>query len=77
LTGPINGKSYSSEMPSMADNNDRWIASALSYVRYQFGKTNHDKGLSPIVKPGEVKAIRKEDEGRKKPMTMKELASRK
>ena len=77
LTGPINGKSYSSEMPSMADNNDRWIASALSYVRYQFGKTNHDKGLSPIVKPGEVKAIRKEDEGRKTPMTMKELVSRK
>jgi glucose/arabinose dehydrogenase/mono/diheme cytochrome c family protein len=77
LTGPINGKSYSSEMPSMADNNDRWIASALSYVRYQFGKTNYDKGLSPIVKPGEVKAIRKEDEGRKTPLTSKELANRK
>ncbi|MEO8960233.1 MAG: c-type cytochrome [Ginsengibacter sp.] len=77
LKGPIDGKSYSSEMPSMADNNDRWIASALSYVRFQFGKTNHDKNLSPIVKPEEIKAIRKEDEGRKTPMTYKEIAIKK
>ncbi|MEO9003599.1 MAG: c-type cytochrome [Ginsengibacter sp.] len=77
LKGPIDGKSYSSEMPSMADNNDRWIASALSYVRFEFGKTNHDKNLSPIVKPDEIKAMRKEDEGRKTPMTYKEIAIKK
>jgi glucose/arabinose dehydrogenase/mono/diheme cytochrome c family protein len=76
LTGPVNGKSYSSEMPSMADNNDKWIASALSYVRYEFGKTNHDKGSSPVVKPAEVKAIRDMDEGRKTAVTTKELASK-
>ena len=77
LTGPIDGKSYSSEMPSMSNNNDRWIASALSYVRYEFGKTKHDNNLSPIVKPGEVKAIRNADGERKTPMTLKELAIKK
>ncbi|MCO5238679.1 MAG: c-type cytochrome [Chitinophagaceae bacterium] len=76
MTGPINGKSYSGEMPSMANNDDHWIASVLSYVRFQFGQTNHSKGYSPIVKPGEVKAIRKEDEGRKTPMTWRELSDK-
>lgn len=77
LTGPIDGKSYSSEMPSMSGNNNRWIASVLSYVRYEFGKTKQDKGLSPIVKPDEVKALREKDEGRKTPMTFKELSAKK
>ncbi|GAB3639856.1 DUF7133 domain-containing protein [Spirosoma arcticum] len=37
LSGPIDGKSYPTIMPSMADNNDEWIASVANYVRYEFG----------------------------------------
>jgi mono/diheme cytochrome c family protein len=37
LSGPIDGKTYPTIMPSMADNNDEWIASVANYVRYEFG----------------------------------------
>ena len=37
LEGPINGKQYSSVMPAMQDNSDEWIASVVSYIRYEFG----------------------------------------
>ncbi|HEX9957819.1 MAG TPA: c-type cytochrome, partial [Fibrella sp.] len=37
LTGPIEGKTYPTLMPSMADNNDEWIAAVANYIRFEFG----------------------------------------
>ena len=80
LTGPVNGKTYPVDMPSMGSNNDQWIASVLSYLRYDLGMTNRSFGpMSPqflsriLVKPEEVKKIRAQTVGRKKPWTMDEL----
>ncbi|GAB3945679.1 hypothetical protein GCM10028805_15170 [Spirosoma harenae] len=36
LTGPVEGKTYPTLMPSMAENNDEWLASVASYIRYEF-----------------------------------------
>ncbi len=33
MRGPVDGKTYPDMMPSMASNNDTWIASVLSYIR--------------------------------------------
>lgn len=80
LTGPVNGKTYPVDMPSMGSNNDQWIASVLSYVRYDLGMSNRSSGpMSPeflariMVKPDEVKKIRAQTTGRNKPWTMAEL----
>ena len=37
LSGPIDGKSYPTLMPPVADNTDEWIAAVANYVRYEFG----------------------------------------
>lgn len=37
LSGPIDDKTYPTLMPSMADNNDEWIASVANYIRFEFG----------------------------------------
>lgn len=37
LSGPIDGKTYPTLMPSMAENNDEWIASVANYIRFEFG----------------------------------------
>lgn len=47
LTGPIDGKEYASVMPAMEANSDEWIASIVSYIRYEFG------GKAPR-RPGEI-----------------------
>jgi len=47
LSGPVDGKTYSSVMPAMEANSDEWIASVLSYIRYEFG------GRAPRP-PGEI-----------------------
>jgi glucose/arabinose dehydrogenase/mono/diheme cytochrome c family protein len=47
LTGPIDGKKYASVMPSMEANSDEWIASVVSYVRYEYGG-------KPGRRPGEI-----------------------
>ena len=74
LAGPVNGKTYSSEMPSMAANSNGWIANVLSYARYQFGDNpKNKKSPSPIVTSGEVNKIRKENTGRNKAWTLEEL----
>ena len=78
LTGPVDGKTYPAEMPSMAANSDRWIARVLSYARYEFGNNHGDKGvLSPIVKPDEIKKIREENKSRNKAWTLEELKNKK
>ncbi len=74
LTGPVDGKTYPGEMPSMAANGDGWITEVLSYARYQFGnKPPGKKNISPVVKRDEVKKIREEMKGRDKPWTLEEL----
>lgn len=72
LKGPIDGKTYSSEMPAMNDNNDWWIASVLSYVRWEFNKEKNN-GVNAIVKPDEVKKLREENKDRKTSWTESEL----
>lgn len=47
LTGPVDGKNYSSVMPSMEANSDEWIASVVSYIRYEYGG-------KPPRRPGEI-----------------------
>ncbi|MBO0935225.1 c-type cytochrome [Fibrella sp. HMF5335] len=37
LSGPIDGKTYPTLMPPVADNTDEWIAAVANYVRYEFG----------------------------------------
>jgi glucose/arabinose dehydrogenase/mono/diheme cytochrome c family protein len=73
LSGPVDAKTYPSMMPSMEANNDEWIASVASYVRYEFGGRRR-RGVSPAVSPDDVKRIREEERGRKRPWTMRELA---
>ncbi len=53
LTGPVDGKTYASNlMPSMAANNDEWIASVLSYVRFEFGNMRGGGGAATIAGVG-------------------------
>ncbi|MDX2249129.1 MAG: c-type cytochrome [Bacteroidia bacterium] len=40
LSGPLDGKNYTSAMAPMRQNDDQWIADVLNYVRAEFG----DKG---------------------------------
>ncbi len=62
LKGPIEGKSYPSEMASMQENSDEWIASVVSYIRYEFVGTSMrlPSGVrqSAVVTPAEVKTLR-------------------
>lgn len=67
LSGPIDGDTYPTEMPSMKDNDDQWIASVLSYVRHEF--TN-----SPPVRPADVKAIREQTASQDRAFTLDELS---
>jgi mono/diheme cytochrome c family protein len=80
LKGPVDGKTYAVEMPSMASNNDQWIASVLSYLRYDLSFGNHVSGPLPasfitrlVVSPAEVKRIREQSAARTTPWTMDEL----
>ena len=50
MRGPVDGKSYPDMMPSMASNDDKWIASVLSYVRNSSELGNK----SSVVTPEEV-----------------------
>lgn len=77
LTGPVDGKTYPSMMPSLGANSDEWVASVANYVRYEFGKVNGRRKptdtIAPFVTPAEVKLIRTETAARKKPWTLGEL----
>lgn len=72
LSGPIHGKTYPDVMPPLgAANSDEWVASVLSYIRYEFAEKKD--GFRPIVKADEVKKIRDMVKDRKQPWTIKEL----
>jgi glucose/arabinose dehydrogenase/mono/diheme cytochrome c family protein len=77
LSGPVDAKTYPSVMPSMEANSDEWIASVASYIHYEFGNGRRRRGVSPAVKPEEVKRIRQEELARKRPWTLRELEVKK
>jgi len=54
LKGPVDGKNYPNTMPAMAANDDKWIASVLSYVRNSSELGNK----SSVVTAQEVKTVR-------------------
>jgi mono/diheme cytochrome c family protein/glucose/arabinose dehydrogenase len=66
LAGPVDGQTYPSEMPSMRDNDDEWIASVVSYVRHEFSG-------APAIRPETVKAIRDKTASRTTAWTLEEL----
>ncbi|KAA6438320.1 c-type cytochrome [Dyadobacter flavalbus] len=52
LTGPVEGKEYTSIMPVMEANSDEWIASVVSYIRHDFGgRPPRKKGEIPGMAP--------------------------
>ncbi len=77
LSGPVEGKSYPSIMPSLGTNSDEWVASVVNYIRYEFGKVNNRRRptdtIAPFVTPAEVKLVRTKTTGRNKPWTLDEL----
>ncbi len=52
LSGPVDGKSYPDVMPAMGANDDEWLASVLSYVRYEFGGNGNPPPPRPKPAPG-------------------------
>jgi cytochrome c551/c552 len=64
-------------MPSMAANTDEWVASAVNYVRYEYGKVDRGRRpsdtISPFVTPAEVKMVRSSTASRNSPWTISEL----
>ncbi|WP_148562483.1 hypothetical protein [Spirosoma radiotolerans] len=58
-------------MPAMGASDDEWIASVLSYIRYEFVPSPR-----PSVRSDEVKAIRKQTAGHEKAWTLDELQTR-
>ncbi len=79
LTGPVDGKTYPSGMPSLSANNDEWVASVVNYVRYEFGKINGRRRTGdtkdPFVTPADVKVLRDSFVTRAKPWTLAELGN--
>ena len=81
LTGPVEGKTYSENMVGMGMNDDQWIASVLSYLRYDIGlgerrfpgSLGEDFVKRILVTPEEVKKIREQSIGRETPWTWEEL----
>ncbi|WP_018612049.1 DUF7133 domain-containing protein [Segetibacter koreensis] len=77
LTGPVDGKTYPSIMPSLGANSDDWVASVVNYVRFEFGKVSGRRrptdSIAPFVTPVEVKLLREQNASRTKPWTLDEL----
>ncbi len=80
LTGPIKGKRYPVDMPPMGSNNDEWVSSVLSYLRFNLGvPEKYSNAIPPsffpqlLVRPDEVKKVREASASRNKPWTKEEL----
>lgn len=54
MRGPLDGKTYRDMMPSMGSNDDKWIASVLSYIRNSGELGNR----ASVVTPQEVAEVR-------------------
>lgn len=79
LQGPVDGKSYPGDlMPAQGANNDQWIASVLSYARFEFGgaafrNNNSQRPNTPFITAEDVKKVREATASRNKPWTIAEL----
>ncbi len=82
LEGPIEGKKYPSVMVAMNDNSDEWVASIVSYIRYEFvgpvirfgdGKGKDKIRQSAVVQVADVKKLREEHAKRTESWTIEEL----
>tara|TARA_R110002072_G_scaffold46591_2_gene128879 strand:- start:59411 stop:62050 length:2640 start_codon:yes stop_codon:yes gene_type:complete len=67
LMGPVDGKTYPGVMAAMAENDDEWIADALTYVRNSWG---NEAGM---VTKQEIATIRSELKRRRMPWTLSQL----
>jgi mono/diheme cytochrome c family protein len=67
LTGPVDGKTYVTQMVPMATNSDHWIASVLSYIRNSFGNE------APFITAKDVAKVRDATLNRKTPPTHEEV----
>ena len=67
LTGPVNGKTYVTQMIPMASNSNNWIAAVLSYVRNSFGNE------APFIKAADVARVRASTSERHGPPTIEEV----
>jgi mono/diheme cytochrome c family protein len=67
LEGPIEGKTYESQMIPQNSNSDAWLADITSYVRNAFGNSGE------LVEPRQVAALRGATASRAKPWTIEEL----
>ena len=74
LTGPINGKKYPTDMPALGSNNDEWVASVLSYLRYNLEVPEQYAGMIPpqyfpqiLVRPEEVQRCGQQQQGETSP----------
>jgi mono/diheme cytochrome c family protein len=81
LSGPVDGKTYTDNMAPMNANDDEWIASVLSYVRFDLCMRSFpnmpEKYLNGVmVRPEDVLKIRNENKGRTKPWTWAELVKK-
>ena len=82
LKGPVDGKTYPDVMMPMKSYNDEWIASVLSYVRFDlcmqsFPNMPSDYLNWVIVRPDEVKKIRSQHSDRQEHWTWDELMQKK
>ncbi|HUH19431.1 DUF7133 domain-containing protein [Albibacterium sp.] len=79
ISGPIDGHNYPGGfMPSFGDNNDEWIASVLSYARFELrgGRGNFGNPfnrVSPFISTEEISALREKLKSRTNPWTVEEL----
>ena len=81
LKGPVDGKTYPENMTAMGMNDDAWVASVLSYVRYDIGLSERafpgnigeEFARRLLVTPEEVQKIREESKGRTALWTWEEL----
>ena len=67
VTGPIKGKTYQGQMIPMGNNDDKWVADVISYVRNSFGNS------AACVTPADVARVRSETKERTTPWTESEL----
>ena len=67
LTGPVDDKTYVTQMVPMASNSDRWIASVLSYIRNSFGNQ------ASFITEKDVARVRAATVDRKTPPTREEV----
>jgi glucose/arabinose dehydrogenase/mono/diheme cytochrome c family protein len=78
LKGPVDGRSYTDQMVPMGTNSDEWIASVLSYVRYDLSMRSFPQMGQGyinwvIVTPAQVQSVRELNHGREVPWTWEEM----